>query len=307
MTCVKKNRIFAPIKSDSMIRSMTGYGVAEQTYNTKKITVEIKTLNSKQLDLVVKVPNELRFAELDIRNSIAAKLQRGKIDVLITVADTDLAQTYRIDPDIVKAYKEQIEAISAQTGIPPATDLANILFRMPGIFNVPAENYDEAFIAKVNETVAQALDMVDSFRIQEGQTLKIDLLHRVDLILNLLGQVEPYEKSRHEVIKQRLTKNLAELTTAGQYDENRFEQELIYYLEKLDITEEKVRLRQHCNYFNESCDDDQAGKRLGFIAQEMGREINTLGSKANEVNIQKLVVQMKDELEKIKEQVCNIL
>ncbi len=290
-----------------MIRSMTGYGVAEQTYNTKKITVEIKTLNSKQLDLVVKVPNELRFAELDIRNSIAAKLQRGKIDVLITVADTDLAQTYRIDPDIVKAYKEQIEAISAQTGIPPATDLANILFRMPGIFNVPAENYDEAFIAKVNETVAQALDMVDSFRIQEGQTLKIDLLHRVDLILNLLGQVEPYEKSRHEVIKQRLTKNLAELTTAGQYDENRFEQELIYYLEKLDITEEKVRLRQHCNYFNESCDDDQAGKRLGFIAQEMGREINTLGSKANEVNIQKLVVQMKDELEKIKEQVCNIL
>ena len=286
---------------------MTGYGVAEQTYNTKKITVEIKTLNSKQLDLVVKLPNELRIAELDIRNSIAAKLQRGKVDVLITVADTDLAQTYRIDPDIVKAYKEQIEAISDQTGIPPATDLANILFRMPGIFNVPAENYDEAFIAKVNETLGQALDMVDSFRIQEGQTLKKDLLHRVELILNLLGQVEPYEKSRHEVIKQRLTKNLAELTTAGQYDENRFEQELIYYLEKLDITEEKVRLRQHCNYFNESCDDDQAGKKLGFIAQEMGREINTLGSKANEVNIQKLVVQMKDELEKIKEQVCNIL
>ncbi len=290
-----------------MIRSMTGYGIAEQTYNSKKITVEIKTLNSKQIDLVVKVPNELRFAELDIRNIIAAKLQRGKVDVLITVADTDLAQTYRIDPDIVKAYKEQIEAISAQTGIPPATDLANILFRMPGIFNLPAENYDEAFIAKVNETLGQALDMVDGFRIQEGQTLKKDLLHRVELILNLLGQVEPYEKSRHEVIKQRLTKNLAELTTAGQYDENRFEQELIYYLEKLDITEEKVRLRQHCNYFNESCDDDQAGKKLGFIAQEMGREINTLGSKANEVNIQKLVVQMKDELEKIKEQVCNIL
>ena len=290
-----------------MIRSMTGYGIAEQTYNSKKITVEIKTLNSKQLDLVVKVPNELRFAELDFRNSIATKLQRGKVDVLITVADTDLAQTYRIDPDIVKAYKEQIEAISAQTGIPPATDLANILFRMPGIFNLPAENYDEAFIAKVNETLGQALDMVDGFRIQEGQTLKKDILHRVELIINLLEQVEPHEKSRHEVIKQRLTKNLAELTTAGQYDENRFEQELIYYLEKLDITEEKVRLRQHCNYFNESCDDDLAGKKLGFIAQEMGREINTLGSKANEVNIQKIVVQMKDELEKIKEQVCNIL
>ena len=290
-----------------MIRSMTGYGIAEQTYLSKKITVEIKTLNSKQLDLQVKLPNELRASELDLRNQIGAKLLRGKVDVVITVADTDLTQTYHIDQDIVKAYKEQIEKVSLSLGIAPAEDLASILFRMPGIFNVPVENYDEAFIAKVVETLDQALNIVDGFRIQEGQTLKKDLLHRVELILNLLGQVEPYEKSRHEVIKQRLTKNLAELTTAGQYDENRFEQELIYYLEKLDITEEKVRLRQHCNYFNESCDDDQAGKKLGFIAQEMGREINTLGSKANEVNIQKLVVQMKDELEKIKEQVCNIL
>ena len=290
-----------------MIRSMTGYGIAEQTYNTKNITVEIKTLNSKQLDLVVKLPNELRYAELDFRNQIGGKLQRGKVDVVITVTDTDLAQTYRIDPDIVKAYKTQIEAISAQLGIAPACDMANVLFRMPGIFNVPSESFDEAFVAKVGDTLNQALITVDGFRVQEGQTLKKDLLHRVELILNLLEQVEPYEKNRHEVIKQRLTKNLAELTTAGQYDENRFEQELIYYLEKLDITEEKVRLRQHCNYFNESCDDDQAGKKLGFIAQEMGREINTLGSKANEVNIQKLVVQMKDELEKIKEQVCNIL
>jgi len=286
---------------------MTGYGIAEQTFHTKKITVEIKTLNSKQLDLQVKLPNELRATELDLRNQIGAKLLRGKIDAMITVTDTDLTQTYHIDQEVVKAYKEQIEAVSRQLGIAPAEDMASLLFRMPGIFNVPAENYDEAFIAKVSETVEQALTTVDNFRIQEGQTLKKDLLHRVELILGLLEQVEPYEKSRHEVIKQRLTKNLTELTTAGQYDENRFEQELIYYLEKLDITEEKVRLRQHCNYFNESCDEDQAGKKLGFIAQEMGREINTLGSKANEVNIQKLVVKMKDELEKIKEQVCNIL
>ncbi|MBQ3737501.1 MAG: YicC family protein [Bacteroidales bacterium] len=286
---------------------MTGYGVAEQTFNSKKITVEIKTLNSKQLDLNVKLPNELRFAELDFRNRIGAKMQRGKVDVVISVVDADLTQSYRIDPDIVKAYKDQIESISEGLGISPADDLASILFRMPGIFNASAESYDEAFVAKVGETIDQVLDTVDGFRVQEGQTLKKDLLHRVELILDLLGQVEPYEKNRHEVIKQRLTKNLADLTTAGQYDENRFEQELIYYLEKLDITEEKVRLRQHCNYFNESCDDDQAGKKLGFIAQEMGREINTLGSKANEVNIQKLVVMMKDELEKIKEQVCNIL
>jgi uncharacterized protein (TIGR00255 family) len=290
-----------------MIRSMTGYGIAEQTFDEKKISVEIKTLNSKQLDLNVKLPNELRSAELDFRNKIGVKLQRGKVDVVVTVTNTNLTETYRIDPDIVRAYKEQIEAISSQLVLPPMADEASVLFRMPGIFNVPADNYDEVFVAKVAETLGQALDMVDSFRIQEGQTLKKDLLHRVELILGLLEQVEPYEKSRHDVIKQRLMKNLADLTTSGQYDENRFEQELIYYLEKLDITEEKVRLRQHCNYFTESCDDDQAGKKLGFIAQEMGREINTLGSKANEVNIQKIVVKMKDELEKIKEQVCNIL
>ncbi|MCR5660040.1 MAG: YicC family protein [Bacteroidales bacterium] len=290
-----------------MIRSMTGYGIAEHTFNEKKISVEIKTLNSKQLDLQVKLPNELRFAELDFRNSIGVKLQRGKVDVVISVTDMDLTQSYHIDKDIVQAYKEQIESISNELGIPPVEDLASVLFRMPGIFNVPSENYDEVFVAKVSETLGQALDMVDDFRVQEGQTLKKDLLHRVELILGLLEQVEPYEKSRHDIIKQRIVKNLADLTASGQYDENRFEQELIYYLEKLDITEEKVRLRQHCNYFNESCDEDQAGKKLGFIAQEMGREINTLGSKANEVNIQKIVVKMKDELEKIKEQVCNIL
>lgn len=290
-----------------MIHSMTGYGIAENIYNTKKIVVEIKTLNSKQLDLAVKLPAELRMAELDFRNRIGAKLQRGKIDVTITITDTNMDQIAHIDGDIVASYYRQIQEISKNLNIDSSAHISEILFRMPGIFNTQEQKYDEDFIAKVGETIDQALDIVDGFRIQEGQTLKKDLLHRVELILGLLEQVEPYEKSRHETIKQRLTKNLAELTTDGQYDENRFEAELIYYLEKLDITEEKVRLRQHCNYFNESCDEDQAGKKLGFIAQEMGREINTLGSKANEVNIQKIVVKMKDELEKIKEQVCNIL
>ena len=185
--------------------------------------------------------------------------------------------------------------------------MAALLFRMPGIFNAPEQSYDEAFVAKINETIDSALDMVDRFRIQEGQTLKKDLLHRVELILGLLEQVEPFEKARHDTIKQRLVKNLSELTAEGQYDENRFEAELIYYLEKLDITEEKVRLRQHCNYFNESCDEDQAGKKLGFISQEMGREINTLGSKSNQAEMQRIVVKMKDELEQIKEQVLNVL
>lgn len=290
-----------------MIRSMTGYGIAENIYNTKKITVEIKTLNSKQLDLNVKLPNELRFAELDFRNKVGAKLQRGKIDMVITITDTNLDQSNHIDGEVVASYLRQIRQISEQLNIAPSADLAALLFRMPGVSNIPEQSYDEDFVAKVGETIDQALDIVDGFRIQEGATLKKDLLHRVELIVGLLDQVEPYEKLRHETIKQRLTKNLSELTTDGQYDENRFEAELIYYLEKLDITEEKVRLRQHCNYFNESSDEDQAGKKLGFISQEMGREINTLGSKANEVNIQKIVVKMKDELEKIKEQVCNIL
>ena len=286
---------------------MTGYGIAESLYNNKKITVEVRTLNSKQLDLAVKLPNELRFAELDFRNRIGAKLFRGKIDAVINVTDTSADSVNQIDPDVVASYLRQINGISEELGIAPAADMASLIFRMPGIFNSPEQRYDEAFVAKINETIDQALEMVDGFRIQEGQTLKKDLLHRVELIVGLLDQVEPFEKARHDTIKQRLTKNLSELTTDGQYDENRFEAELIYYLEKLDITEEKVRLRQHCNYFNESCDEDQAGKKLGFISQEMGREINTLGSKANEVNIQRLVVKMKDELEKIKEQVLNIL
>ena len=290
-----------------MIRSMTGYGIAESLYNTKKITVEIRTLNSKQLDLAVKLPNELRFAELDFRNKIGSRLFRGKIDATITIADTASDSMNQIDADVVASYLRQINSISEELGIAPSADTAALLFRMPGIFNTPEQNYDEAFVAKIGETLDVALETVDRFRIQEGQTLKRDLLHRVELIVGLLDQVEPLEKARHDTIKQRLIKNLSELTTEGQYDENRFEAELIFYLEKLDITEEKVRLRQHCNYFNESCDEDQAGKKLGFISQEMGREINTLGSKANEVNIQKIVVKMKDELEKIKEQVCNIL
>lgn len=286
---------------------MTGYGIAESLYNNKKITVEIRTLNSKQLDLAVKLPNELRFAELDLRNRIGAKLFRGKIDTVITITDTSADSVNQIDPDVVASYLRQINGITEELGIAPAADMAGLLFRMPGIFNTTEQKYDEEFVTKIVETLETAVDTVDRFRIQEGQTLKRDLLHRVDLILGLLDQVEPFEKSRHETIKQKLVKNLSELTTEGQYDENRFEAELIYYLEKLDITEEKVRLRQHCNYFRESCDEDQAGKKLGFISQEMGREINTLGSKANEVNIQRLVVRMKDELEKIKEQVLNIL
>lgn len=286
---------------------MTGYGKAEQIYLTKRIIVEVKTLNSKQLDLSLKLPQELRPQELDYRNEIANILQRGKIDVSISVTDTNVEQNTHIEKEVIASYLKQIKEISEEYNIPASADLAMLLFKMPGIFVTPEQEYDENFIEKVKETLLEALKTTDDFRKQEGEILKIDLLKRKNLILEYLSEVVPFETNRHENIKNKLIKNLTELTTSGKYDENRFEQELIFYLEKLDITEEKVRLAKHCSYFDESIDEEGAGKKLGFISQEMGREINTLGSKANDADIQRLVVKMKDELEKIKEQLFNIL
>ena len=286
---------------------MTGYGKAEQIYLTKRIVVEVKTLNSKQLDLSIKMPQELRPQELDYRNEIANILQRGKIDVSISVTDTNVEQNTHIEKEVIASYLKQIKEISKEYNIPASADLAMLLFKMPGIFVTPEQEYNETFIEKVKETLLEALRITDSFRRQEGEILKIDLMKRKNLILEYLGEVVPFENNRHENIKNKLIKNLTELTQAGKYDENRFEQELIFYLEKLDITEEKVRLEKHCSYFDETIDEEGAGKKLGFISQEMGREINTLGSKANDADIQRLVVKMKDELEKIKEQLFNIL
>ena len=289
-----------------MIRSMTGYGKAEQLYNTNVITVEIKTLNSKQLDLSLRTPQELKPYELLYRNEIASNLQRGKIDVTITITNTDVSQNTHIEKEVVASYFQQITSISKEYGIPESKDIAAVIFRMPGIFATPEQEYDEDFLTKIVETLSHAIMITNEFREKEGSILKNDLLKRVALILEYLDAVEPFENNRHEIIKGKLLKNLQELTS-GEYDENRFEQELIFYLEKLDITEEKVRLRKHCDYFYETIDEENAGKKLGFIAQEMGREINTLGSKANDADIQRLVVKMKDELEKIKEQLFNIL
>ncbi|MGN0032276.1 MAG: YicC/YloC family endoribonuclease [Candidatus Limimorpha sp.] len=289
-----------------MIRSMTGYGKAEQIYNTNLISVEIKTLNSKQLDLSLRTPQELKPYELSYRNEIAFSLQRGKIDVTISITNTDVSQNTHIEKEVVASYFQQMTDISKEFNIPESKDIAAILFRMPGIFASPEQEYDDEFLAKILETLSQAINTTNDFREKEGAILKKDLLKRVELILQYLEAVEPFEKNRHQNIKGKLLKNLQELTS-GEYDENRFEQELIFYLEKLDITEEKVRLRKHCDYFNETIDEENAGKKLGFIAQEMGREINTLGSKANDADIQRLVVKMKDELEKIKEQLFNIL
>ena len=290
-----------------MIKSMTGYGKAEQIYLTKRIVVEVKTLNSKQLDLSVKLPQEIRSQELEYRNMVANTLQRGKVDVMISITDTNVEQNTHIEKEVIASYLKQVKEISEEDNIPQSSDLAMLLFKMPGIFVTPEQQYDETFFEKIKETLQSALDMTDSFRRQEGEILKQDLMKRKDLIMQYLNEVTPYENNRHDNIKNKLVKNLTELTQSGKYDENRFEQELIFYLEKLDITEEKVRLAKHCSYYEETIDEEGAGKKLGFIAQEMGREINTLGSKANDADIQRLVVKMKDELEKIKEQLFNIL
>lgn len=290
-----------------MIKSMTGYGKAEQIYLTKRIVVEVKTLNSKQLDLSVKLPQEIRSQELEYRNMVATTLQRGKVDVMISITDTNVEQNTHIEKEVIASYLKQVKEISEEYNIPQSSDLAMLLFKMPGIFVTPEQQYDETFFEKIKETLQAALDMTDSFRRQEGEILKQDLMKRKDLIMQYLNEVTPYENNRHDNIKNKLVKNLTELTQSGKYDENRFEQELIFYLEKLDITEEKVRLAKHCSYYEETIDEEGAGKKLGFIAQEMGREINTLGSKANDAAIQRLVVKMKDELEKIKEQLFNIL
>jgi uncharacterized protein (TIGR00255 family) len=290
-----------------MIKSMTGYGKAEQIYLTKRIVVEVKTLNSKQLDLSVKLPQEIRSQELEYRNMVATTLQRGKVDVMISITDTNVEQNTHIEKEVIASYLKQVKEISEEYNIPQSSDLAMLLFKMPGIFVTPEQQYDETFFEKIKETLQAALDMTDSFRRQEGEILKQDLMKRKNLIMQYLNEVTPYENNRHDNIKNKLVKNLTELTQSGKYDENRFEQELIFYLEKLDITEEKVRLAKHCSYYEDTIDEEGAGKKLGFIAQEMGREINTLGSKANDADIQRLVVKMKDELEKIKEQLFNIL
>lgn len=290
-----------------MIKSMTGYGKAEQIYLTKRIVVEVKTLNSKQLDLSVKLPQEIRSQELEYRNMVANTLQRGKVDVMISISDTNVEQNTHIEKEVIASYLKQVKEISEEYNIPQSADLAMLLFKMPGIFVTPEQQYDENFFEKIKETLQSALDMTDTFRKKEGEVLRQDLIKRKDLIVQYLNEVSPFEGARHENIKNKLMKNLTELTQSGKYDENRLEQELIFYLEKLDITEEKVRLAKHCSYYEETIDEEGAGKKLGFIAQEMGREINTLGSKANDADIQRLVVKMKDELEKIKEQLFNIL
>lgn len=290
-----------------MIKSMTGFGKGEVALSNKKITVEIRSLNSKQLDLNVKLPALYRTFEFDIRSRVAASVTRGKTDVSVTIENTAVNTSATINKELFREYLRQMNDTLSFSGVDAAYDaIVPVIMRMPEVVSTQAEEVSDEEQAALMQALDLALEHFNSFREQEGATLIADLLRRVDKIEELKAQVEPYEKSRCETIKNRIRENLAQLKV--DVDSNRLEQEMIFYIEKLDITEEKVRLSNHCRYFREvAANEETAGRKLGFIAQEMGREINTLGSKANEANIQILVVKMKDELEKIKEQVLNIL
>jgi len=286
-----------------MIQSMTGFGKATLQLPTKKITVEIKSLNSKGLDLNTRMPSVFREMELGLRNQLSQRLERGKIDFSLYVEVTGEETSSKINVPIVKAYINQMKAV-----IPNAdeTELMKMAVRMPDALKTERDEIDENEWKKIQTVIDEALENIVQFRKDEGVSLEKEFLHRIANIMTLMNNAVSYDAERVATVKTRLRTALDELKE--NVDENRFEQELIFYLEKYDITEEKVRLENHLNYFIETLAGTEAnGRKLGFITQEMGREINTMGSKSNHSEMQKLVVMMKDELEKIKEQVLNVL
>ncbi len=290
-----------------MIKSMTGFGKGEATFQNKKITVEIRSLNSKQLDLNLRLPAIYRQSEYELRTLIARTVQRGKVDVFVNVESQRVETPARINRELFREYLRQMNDTLAYAGIDADYDtLVPAILRMPEVVSAESETVSDEEHAALLSAAEAAAAHLDAFRAQEGAILIADLLRRVDLIEQYKEEVVPFEQARTQTIRARILDNLAQLKV--DVDSNRLEQEMIFYLEKLDITEEKVRLTNHCRYFREvAAGEEGVGRKLGFIAQEMGREINTMGSKANETNIQILVVKMKDELEKIKEQVLNIL
>ena len=290
-----------------MVKSMTGFGKGEATLQNKRITVEIRSLNSKQLDLSLRLPAVYRQSEYELRNVIARTIQRGKVDVFVSVESQSVETSARINREVFREYLRQMNDTLAFAGIDADYDaILPVIMRLPDVVATESEAISEEEHAALIAAAEAAAAQLDAFRTQEGAILIADLLRRVELIERYRDEVVPFEKARTETVRARLLENLEKLQV--DVDRNRLEQEMIFYLEKLDITEEKVRLANHCRYFREvAAQEEGAGRKLGFIAQEMGREINTMGSKANESNIQILVVKMKDELEKIKEQVLNIL
>ena len=290
-----------------MVHSMTGYGKAAVELPHKKLTIEIRSLNSKQFDLFTRIPMIYREKEIGLRNDLSKKLERGKIDLSFTVEHISKDVSASIDHTLLKQYHQEIKALAQEMYLEEPKDWFQTLLRMPDVMKQDIEELDDEEWALIEKTIEKAVNELIGFRVQEGEMLKNLLVEKTANIRQLLQDVESYESERIEKVKSRIYDGLATLENK-EYDTNRFEQEMIYYIEKLDVNEEKSRLTHHLDYFIETLNDQKSqGKKLGFIAQEMGREINTLGSKSNHSDIQRIVVQMKDELEQIKEQILNIL
>lgn len=285
-----------------MIQSMTGYGKSVIQLPTKKISIEIKSLNSKNLDLNTRMPSLYREKELDVRKLIATKLERGKIDFSLYMEITGEETSTQINKTVVKQYIKQLrEVVDGDE-----TELLKMAIRLPDAVTTERDEIDEDEWSQIEKEIDSSLEKIHEYRLDEGKSLESEFFDRIQNISDLLDQVIAMDPERIEGVRERLQKGVADLKE--KLDENRFEQELVYYIEKFDITEEKVRLKNHLDYFSKALkSDDSNGKKLGFIAQELGREINTIGSKSNYAPMQKLVVQMKDELEKIKEQLLNVL
>lgn len=290
-----------------MILSMTGFGKAVVEMNDKKITAEIKSLNSKQLDLTIRIPQQYRECELPLRSLVAAELERGKVDLAITVESNAGTSQSVINKSLASEYKKQIEELAQEVGIPEPEDWYSVLLRMPDIMKTEMPDMDDAEKEALNDAVSNAIKELVAFRTQEGNRLEQFFKEKIENIQQLLNEVPKYEQERIEKIRGRIVDALEKLKNED-YDKNRLEQEMIFYIEKLDITEEKLRLQNHLDYFLSTMETGHGqGKKLGFISQEMGREINTLGSKANHAELQRIVVRMKDQLEQIKEQVLNVM
>jgi uncharacterized protein (TIGR00255 family) len=291
-----------------MIKSMTGFGKAEFEINNKKFTIEIKSLNSKQIDINTRIPAIYREKDIEIRKELLDKLERGKVDFNIYVESLGDESNSKINEPILKSYFKQLNKISTELNLPTDHSTLQAALRLPDVVKTEYQTLDEEEWEIILKNIKNAVADIDKFRVQEGNALEIDIVRNIEFIQSLLTQVEPFEEQRIELLRNRLTENLEKLALNGNVDKNRFEQELIFYLEKLDINEEKVRLANHCAYFLETIEEPfPTGKKLGFISQELGREINTIGSKANNTEIQRIVVQMKDYLERIKEQLLNVL
>jgi len=294
-------------KIPPMIQSMTGYGKSTATLGSRRYVAEVRSLNGKQLDLNIRMPQAFREKEMDLRKSLASSIVRGKSDLTLFY-ESDSADQRELNGPLIRHYLDQLEAISDERGFEKDGKMLATAMRMPDTIQQSKEEFEESEWVALAELIASATAQFIAYRNHEGASMEVDFRQRVERVLALESDLDPLLTARIERVRSRIQSNFDEIKDRGRLDENRFEQEVLFYIEKMDVSEERVRLKAHCQYFLDMLDTDVGqGKKLGFIAQEMGREINTLGSKANDAEIQRFVVQMKDELEKIKEQVLNVL